>query len=225
MMRIFSSISALFKREFQITYRNFSDLMSIFIFFLLAVIIFVFSVGPNKEIFNEIGVGIIWTLILLSNTLSLKKIFQNDFDNNNLILFHMSGLSYEIIVIIKIITIWLFFQIPFFIVIPISSILLNVDFVNIKIIFLSFLIGSPIITCITSISGSMNLLNKKNFAIGSLIIMIFSIPVIIFVVNLTNVSVEIANAQIKILLGIMFFFFAITPWVSATCIKLGLQNK
>ena len=224
-MRIFSSISALFKREFQITYRNFSDLMSIFIFFLLAVIIFVFSVGPNKEIFNEIGVGIIWTLILLSNTLSLKKIFQNDFDNNNLILFHMSGLSYEIIVIIKIITIWLFFQIPFFVVIPISSILLNVDFVNIKIIFLSFLIGSPIITCITSISGSMNLLNKKNFAIGSLIIMIFSIPVIIFVVNLTNVSAEIANAQIKILLGIMFFFFAITPWVSATCIKLGLQNK
>ena len=46
--------------------------MSIFIFFLLAVIIFVFSVGSNKEIFNEIGVGIIWTLILLSNTLSLK---------------------------------------------------------------------------------------------------------------------------------------------------------
>ena len=225
MMRIFSSILALFKREFQITYRNFSDLMSIFIFFLLAVIIFVFSVGSNKEIFNEIGIGIIWTLILLSNTLSLKKFFQDDFDNNNLILFHMSGLSYEIIVIIKIITIWLFFQIPFFVVIPISNILLNVDFVNIKTIFLSFLIGSPIITCITSISASMNLLNKKNFAIGSLIIMIFSIPVIIFVVNLTNVSAEIANSQIKILLGIMLFFFAITPWISATCIKLGLQNK
>ena len=50
----------------------------------------------------------------------------------------MSGLSYEIIVIIKIITIWLFFQIPFFIVIPISSILLNMDFVNIKTIFLKF---------------------------------------------------------------------------------------
>ena len=70
----------------------------------------------------------------------------------------------------------------------------------------------------------MNLLNKKNFAIGSLIIMIFSIPVIIFVLILLMFK-EIANAQIKILLGIMFFFFAITPWISATCIKLGLQNK
>ena len=40
-----------------------------------------------------------------------------------------------------------------------------------------------------------------------------------------NVSNEIANAQVKILLGIMFFFFAITPWISATCIKISLQNK
>ena len=224
-MHIFSSIKALFKREFLITYRNFSDVLSILTFFLLAIIIFVFSIGPNKEIFNEIGIGIIWTLILLSNTLSLKKFFQNDFDNNNIVLFHMSGLSYQMIVIIKIISVWLFFQIPFFVVIPIASILLNIDFINIKTIFFSVVIGSTIITCITAISSSMNLLNKKNFTIGSLIIMIFSIPVIIFSVNLNNVSLEIANTQIKILLGIMFFFFSFTPWISASCIKLGLQNK
>ena len=224
-MHIFSSIKALLKREFLITYRNYSDVLSILTFFLLAIIIFVFSIGPNKEIFNEIGIGIIWTLILLSNTLSSKRFFQNDFDNNNIVLFHMSGLSYEMIVIIKIISVWLFFQIPFFIVIPIASIFLNIDFINIKTIFFSVVIGSTIITCITAISSSMNLLNKKNFTIGSLIIMIFSIPVIIFSVNLNNVSLEIANIQLKILLGIMFFFFSFTPWVSASCIRLGLQNK
>ena len=224
-MNIINPIQALLKRQFQVTFRNFSDVVSILIFFLLAIIIFVFSVGSNNEIFNDIGIGIIWTLILLSNTLSLKKFFQNDFDSNNIIIFHMGGLSYEMIVIIKIITIWIFFQIPFFIVIPIAGILLNIDYINIKMIFLSFLIGSPTITCISSISSSMNLLNKKNFTIGSLIIMIFSIPIIIFAVNLTSVPLEIAYAQIKILLGIMLFFLSITPWVSAACIKIGLQNK
>ena len=114
MIRLFSSILALIKRDFQITYRNFSDILSIFIFFLLAVIIFVFSIGSDKEIFNEISIGILWTLILLSNTLTLRKFFQNDFDDNNIILFHMSGMSYEIIVIIKIVTIWFFFSNSFF---------------------------------------------------------------------------------------------------------------
>ena len=224
-MRTFNSITALFRREFQITYRNFTDILSILLFFLLGVVIFVFAIGPNKDIFDEISISIIWTLILLSNTLSIRKFFQDDFDDNSIVLFHMSGLSYELIVIIKIISIWIFIQIPFTIIIPFSYILLNLDFNNIKIFYISFLVGSSIISCITSISSSMNLLNKKNFAVGSLIIMIFSIPVIIFSVNLNYISEEMAIAQIKILLGIMFLFFAITPWVSALCIKLGLQNK
>ena len=224
-MRNFNSTIALMKREFQITYRNFSDILSIFLFFLLGIMIFVFSIGANKEIFNQIAIGIIWTLILLTNNLSLRKFYQDDFNDNSIILFHLSGLSYEIIVLIKMVVIWLFIQFPFFIFIPIAGLLLNIEITKIYIIFLSFLIGSPIITCIASISGSMNLLNNKNFAIGSLIIMILSIPIIIFCVNITNTTEKLMNAQINILLGIMFFFLAITPWICAICIKFALQNK
>ena len=220
-----NAILALCKREFRINYRNFSDIFSILLFFLLGIIIFVFSIGINKEIFEQISIGIIWTLILLSNTLCIRKFFQNDFDDNNIILFHMSGLSYEIIVLIKIIVTWLCYQTPFLVIIPIATVLLNIEFINIKIIFISFLVGSPIITCITSISSAMNLLNKNNFAIGSLIIMIFSIPVVIFAVSIVNTSNDIMEAQINILLGIMLLFFAITPWICSMCIKIGLQNK
>lgn len=224
-MRSLNSVLALVQREFLVTFRNFSEILSIFLFFLLGIMIFVFSVGTDNEIFSQIGISIIWTIILLSNNLSIKKFYQDDFNDNSLILFHMSGLSYEIIVLVKIITIWSLIQLPFLIIIPIASLLLNIEIFNLKMIVLSFIIGSPIITCIASISGSMNLLNKKNFAIGSLIIMTLSIPVIIFSVSLVNASSELINTQIKILLGIMFFFLAITPWVSAACIKLSFQNK
>jgi len=224
-MSNFKSILALSKREIKINYRNYSDILSILLFFLLGIVIFVFAIGYDKNIFNQISLGIFWSLILLSNTLSLRKFFQNDFDDNSIILFHMSGLSYEMIVLIKMITIWLCIQVPFFIIIPISFIFLNIGYNNINIIFLSFLLGSLIITCIASISGSMNLLNKKNFAIGSLIIMFFSIPVIIFSVSILNKSSDIVDAQINILLGIMFFFLAVTPWICSFCIKLALQYK
>ena len=224
-MHNINSILALFKREFLITYRNLSNFFSIMIFFLLGIMIFVFSIGEKKLIFEEIGIGIIWTLILLSNTLALRKFFQDDFEDNSLISFHLSGLSYEIIALIKIIIIWFFLQLPFFIFIPLASILLSIQLQNLEIILLSFLLGSIIITCITSISGSMNLLNKKNFAIGSLIIMILAIPVIIFSVSIVNTSKDLLNAHLQILLGIMFFFLAISPWVCGMCIKISIQNK
>ena len=224
-MKTINSIIAISQRELRITYRNFSDILSIFLFFLMGLMIFVFSIGANNDIFNQIGIGIIWTLILLTNNLTLRKFYQDDFNDGSLIIFHLSGLSYELIVLIKIIVNWLVVQVPFFILIPISGFLLNIELFNIKIIFISFLLGSPIITCISSISGSMNLLNKKNFAIGSLIIMILSIPVIIFSVGLSNTSEELIGAQINILMGIMFLFLAITPWVCSTCIKLAIQER
>ena len=225
MMRNFNSIKALFIREFKITFRNFSNIISILLFFLLGTLIFVFSLGANNELFNQIGIGIIWSLILLSNNLSINKFFQNDFDDNSIVFFHISGLSYEIISFIKIIINWIFIQLPFFLIIPISFLLLNIEIRNLNIIVLSFLIGSVIITCITSISGSMNLLNKKNFTIGSLVIMILSIPVIIFGVGIINASEDLIKPQLNILLGIMFFFLAITPWICAICIKISIQNK
>ena len=162
-MKTINSIYALSIRELKITYRNFFDLISIFLFFFLGTVIFVFSVGTNNELYNEIGIGIIWTLILLSNTLSLKRFFQSDFDDNNIIIYHISGLSYEIIALTKIIITWIFIQLPFFVIIPLASIIMNISLDNLKNIFISFLIGSCIISCITSISGAMNLLNKKKF--------------------------------------------------------------
>jgi len=224
-MHSVNSILALFYRELKISYRNFSDILSILMFFLLGILIFVFSIGPNTGMFNEIGIGVIWTLILLSNNLSLRKFYQNDFNDGSIILLHMSGLSYELIVLIKIMIIWIFLQLPFFIIIPLAAILLNIELPNVNLILISFLIGSPILTSIASISGSMNLLNNRNFAIGSVIIMILSIPIIIFSVGIINASEEIVRAQLKILIGILFFFLAVTPWFSAACIKLAIQNK
>ena len=52
----------------------------------------------------------------------------------------MSGLSYEIIALIKMLTIWVFLQAPFFIILPIAFLLLEMQFDNLKIVYLSFLI-------------------------------------------------------------------------------------
>ena len=108
-MQTINSILAIFYREYKITFRIFYDVLTIILFFLLGIFIFVFSVGPNKEIFSQIGIGIIWTLLLLSTTLSINRFYQDDFNDGNIFLFHMSGLSFELIVLIKLIALWFFF--------------------------------------------------------------------------------------------------------------------
>jgi len=223
-MKIINSIFAIFYREYKITFRNIYDVLTILIFFILGILIFVFSIGPNKEIFNNISTGVIWTLLLLSTNLSIDKFYKNDFKDGNIILYNMSGLSFELIVLIKIISMWLFFQLPFIIIIPLGSIILNIDSNKIFSSLYVFLLSSPILTMLASISGSLNLLNTRNFAISSIIVMILSIPLIIFSVSLINSPEELFKPQINILISILLIFLAITPWVSAASIKLSIRN-
>ena len=70
----------------------------------------------------------------------------------------------------------------------------------------------------------MNLLNRTNFSIGSIIVLLFSIPVIIFSVGLHSVNGE-SNALINLLIGISLIFLGISPWASAACIRLAFKNK
>ena len=223
-MNIISKISFFFVREFKISIKNISDLFINIIFFILAIFIFIFSIGPDKEGLNLTGIGMLWTLLLLSFTLSLKRYYQEDFENGSLIIIHMGGLSYELIVILKILSHFIFVQLPFLIIIPFASLFVNLRYEQLILLLLSFFIGSLILSCLGSISASMNLLNKRNFTLGSLIVMIFSIPIIIFSLGLVNAE-ENFSYFINILLGILLIFFAISPWTSAQCIKLALANN
>jgi ABC-type transport system involved in cytochrome c biogenesis, permease component len=142
----------------------------------------------------------------------------------NLILMHLNGFSYELISILKTISHFIFVQIPFLISIPIASLLLDITYDKLVLLLISFLIGSLILSCLGSISASMNLLNNRNYLLGSVIVIIFSVPAVIFSVGLIN-SNESYDSLINILFGILLIVFAINPWASGACLKLALQNN
>ena len=224
MARFFLKVLFFYFREYKLNLSGFHDILTNILFFFISIFIFIFSFGPEKETLSILGIGILWTLLLLSSTLSLRKFYQEDFDNGNLILMHLNGFSYELISILKTISHFIFVQIPFLISIPIASLLLDITYDKLILLLISFLIGSLILSCLGSISASMNLLNNRNYLLGSVIVIIFSVPAVIFSVGLIN-SNESYDSLINILFGILLIVFAINPWASGACLKLALQNN
>jgi len=223
-MALIKKIFLFFKRESKLFYSNIEDLFSNILFFFLSIFIFVFALGTNEQLLRDIGMGIIWSLLLLSSTLSLRKFYEEDFNNGILKIIHMGGISYELIVFLKILSHFFFVQIPFLASIPIACIFFNLPINEIYNLILTFVIGSLILSCLGSISASMNLLNKTNFSIGSIIVLLFCIPVIIFSVGINN-SESSFSSLINLLLGIALIFLGISPWSSAAFIKLATRNK
>ena len=162
-MKLLKKIIAIILREYKISLKNFNDLLTILLFFFLSVFVFIFSIGSDKEILKSIGIGILWSLLLLSSTLSLNRYYQEDFENGTLVIIHMSGLSYELISILKIFSHFIFVQIPYLISIPLACILVNLPVEKTTLLLLSFLIGLLILSCIGSISSSRIYLTKEIF--------------------------------------------------------------
>ena len=223
-MLILNKIISFYYREYKLNLSGFQDILTNIIFFFVSIFIFIFSIGPDKETISSIGIGIVWTLLLLSSTLSLRKFYQDDFENGNLLIMHINGLSFGFIAILKTFSHFIFVQVPFLLSIPIACILLNIANDKLIYLFSSFIIGSFILSCLGSISSSMNLMNQRNFLLGSVIVMIFSVPIIIFSVGITNLE-EDFNSLISILFGILLIVFAINPWASGLCLKLSLENN
>ncbi len=223
-MIILKKILLFFKREFKLFYTNIADLFSNILFFFLSVFVFIFALGSDEQLLRTIGVGVIWSLLLLSSTLSLRKFYEDDFKNGVLIITHMGGMSYELIVLLKIFSHFILVQIPFLASLPIVGIFFNLPTNEIYNLFLTFVIGSLILSCLGSISASMNLLNKTNFSISSIIVLLFSIPVIIFSVGINNAG-DNFNSLINLLIGIALIFIGISPWSSAASIRLALKNS
>ena len=223
-MKFLNKIIFFYYREYKLNMSGVQDILTNIIFFFVSIFIFIFSIGPDKETISLIGVGIVWTLLLLSSTLSLRKFYQDDFENGNLLIIHLNGLSFGFIAILKTFSHFLFVQIPFLLSIPIACVLLNIA--NDKLFYLlaSFGIASLTLSCLGSISSSMNLMNQRNFLLGSVIVMIFSVPIIIFSVSIINME-ENFNSLINILFGILLIVFAINPWASGLCLKLSLENN
>ena len=223
-MILIKKIFLFIKRESKMFFNNFVDLFSNILFFFLSIFVFVFALGTDEQLLRTIGMGIIWSLLLLSSTLSLRRFYEEDFNNGVLTIIYMGGLSYELIAFLKIISHFLFVQIPFLASIPIASLFFNLPINEVYNLILTFIIGSLILSCLGSISSSMNLLNKTNFSIGSIIVLLFSIPVIIFSIGINNPDSNF-NTLINLLIGIALIFLGISPWSSAAFIRLALRNK
>ena len=105
-------------------------------------------------------------IIIVELNIIFKEFYQDDFENGNLLIMHLNGLSFGFIAILKTFSHFMFVQVPFLLSIPIACILLNIANDKLFYLFASFSIGSLILSCLGSISSSMNLMNQRKLSFG-----------------------------------------------------------
>ncbi|MGY8990438.1 MAG: heme exporter protein CcmB [Rhodospirillales bacterium] len=213
------------RRELNLAFRQQLDSLMVLAFFVLAIVLFPFGVGPEPNILARIAPGIIWVAALLAAMLSLERLFQTDYEDGSLELLALSPLPLEMIVLAKVVTHWLTTGLPLIVAAPVMAVMLNMNTDGMAMLMLVLVLGTPSLSLIGAIGAALILGSRRGGVLLSLLILPLFIPVLIFGVSAIDGALNglTVKPQLLILSGFFLASLALCPWASAAAIRQSLE--
>lgn len=191
----------------------------------LCLMLFPLGVGPGPELLARIGGGIIWVIALFATTLSLERLFVQDFEDGTLDLVFSAPITLEFVVLAKILAHWLTTALPLILVSPLLGIMMGLQVEGLIILPISLLVGTPTLTLIGATASSLLVGGRRNSIVLSLITLPLFIPVLIFAVF----TIEQAQAgfpylqPVLILTALALVALSLCPFACAASLRQAVR--
>lgn len=202
------------------------DSIMVVMFFIIAVVLFSFGVGPEANIMSRIAAGVIWVAALLASMLSLERLFDTDYKDGSLELLIVQPVSLEIAVTAKIAAHWLTTGLPIIVAAPILAILMNLPFEGFGILIAALALGTPSMSLIGAIGAALILGARRSGVLLSLLVLPLYTPILIFGVSAINAKLGgfPVKSHLFVLNGLLLASIAVCPWVSANALRQALKS-
>ncbi len=220
-----SGFMSILKRDLHLATRQGMDNMMVVMFFVLAVILFPFGVGPEPNILARIAAGVIWVAALLASMLSLERLFQTDYEDGSLELLTLSPIALEVIVLAKITAHWLTTGLPLIVAAPLLAVLLNMNTEGFPMLIVALLLGTPSLSLIGAVGAALILGSRRGGVLLALLILPLYIPVLIFGVSAVDAvmgGLE-SKAQLLIMGAFLLGALPLCPWAAAAGVRQAIE--
>ena len=220
-----SGFMSVLKRDLHLATRQGMDNMMVVMFFVLAVILFPFGVGPEPNILARIAAGVIWVAALLASMLSLERLFQTDYEDGSLELLTLSPIALEVIVLAKITAHWLTTGLPLIVAAPLLAVLLNMNTEGFPMMIVALLLGTPSLSLIGAVGAALILGSRRGGVLLALLILPLYIPVLIFGVSAVDAvmgGLE-SKAQLLIMGAFLLGALPLCPWAAAAGVRQAIE--
>jgi heme exporter protein B len=220
-----AALFGLFRRDLRLALRQSGDSALVLGFFVLAVVLFPFGVGPEPEILGRIAAGILWVAALLAALLSLDRLFQTDYEDGGLDLIMLSPVPLELAVLAKCAAHWVVTGLPLVLLSPILAFVIDLDPGAIPTLVLSLLAGTPVLSLVGSVAAALTLGARRQGVLLSLLVLPLYVPPLVFGAGAVEASATGTGprADLLILVALSLAALALCPWASAAGLRLALE--
>jgi heme exporter protein B len=194
-------------------------------FFVMAVVLFPFGVGPEPELLRRIGAGIIWVAALLAAVISLDRLFAADHADGSLDLIALSALPLEAAVLAKAVAHWLTTGLPLTVLSPLLAVFVNLDLSAVPVLLLGLLIGSPVLSLFGTIAAALTIGARRPGVLVSLLVLPLYLPPLIFGTGAVEASLtaDSGRADLLLLAALSLAALPLAPIAAAAALRQALE--
>lgn len=211
------------RRDLKLGIRRRNELLNPILFFILVVSLFPLGVGPGPRMLAEIAPGVIWVAALLATLLSMERLFRGDFEDGALEQILLSPHSLPLLVLAKVLAHWLVTGLPLILVSPLLGVLLFLPAEAIKVLPLTLLLGTPVLSLIGAIGVALTVGLRRGGVLLTLLVLPLYVPVLIF--GTAAVAAAAAglpvSGQLALLGAMLMLALVLAPFATAAGLRIS----
>jgi heme exporter protein B len=152
-------------------------------------------------------------------------LFALDYADGTLEQMLLSAEPISIIVIGKVIAHWLVSGFPLVLLAPLLAVQFDLPGNSIQVLFLSLLLGTPVLSLIGAIGAALTVGLRGGGALVSLLVLPLYIPVLIFGAGAVGAEASGLGASAHLLLlgGALAAAAAMTPWATSAALRIAME--
>jgi heme exporter protein B len=212
-------------RDLTLAWRRRADVLSTLFFFVIVASLFPLGIGPETQLLRSIAPGVVWVAALLASMLSLGRVFANDYQDGTLEQMLLTPQPLYLVVLGKVFAQWLVSEVPLVLIAPLIGVQFDLAPDTLRILFVSLLIGTPILSLIGSIGAALTLGLRGGGVLIALLILPLYIPVLIFGAGAVDASIAGMSPQANLYLLAAFLVLSLVfaPWATSAALRISLE--
>lgn len=220
-----SILRCVIRRDLTLAYRRRADALTSLFFFIIVVSMFPMGVGPEPNQLRLMAPGTLWVAALLASMLSLGRMFALDYLDGTLEQMLIGAAPLGVIVVGKVVAHWLVSGFPLVLVAPVLGVMFDLPGDALKILVLSLLLGTPVLSLIGAVGAALTLGVRGGGVLVSLLVLPLYVPVLIFGAGAVGAQAAGMGGQAHLMLLGAFLVVAalFAPWATAAGLRISLE--
>jgi heme exporter protein B len=171
---------ALFMRDLRLAQRRKADVLGAAVFFVIVTSLFPLAIGPEPQMLQRMGPGVVWVAALLAAMLGMPRLFADDAADGTLEQLLLSATPLALLVLAKVAAHWLLSGLLLVAVSPVLALQYGLPADQIGMLMVSLLLGTPVLSLIGAIGSALTVGVRGAAVLLALLVLPLVTPVLIF---------------------------------------------